>query len=311
MLILRSLPNLADTPDNREFRQSFYSRLGEETLILSARTLRGAYPSHTHPLSIKASWGGTIQVHFDDRSVAVDDDNYLVVNTHRTYATTGSSLESYVPMNCFSVYFRPGMAEETLSAMIVAVDRVLDLGSDLIRGPVDFPEVLCPHDILVSPMLRYIDLHVKQGIDDELWYEEQLSFLLERMFRVRRHILSAADRFSSMRPATRREILRRIGLSVDYINTYYTRQLDIGDLAQSASLSTFHFIRLFRACQGITPHAYLQRKRAAVASRLLRSKNLSRDQVAARVGFENRTTMLRNLRRLAGPGPSAPCPAPS
>jgi AraC family transcriptional regulator len=141
---------------------------------------------------------------------------------------------------------------------------------------------------------------VDRELADEMWYEEQLSFLLERMLRAHRAFLTAIHSISAVRQSTQREILKRIGWSTDYINTHYARSLGIGDLAKSASLSRFHFIRLFRAIYGMTPYAYLQRKRATVARRLLLSTNLSQEEIASRVGFESRSTLFRSLRRLTG-----------
>jgi AraC family transcriptional regulator len=100
------------------------------------------------------------------------------------------------------------------------------------------------------------------------------------------------------REATRREILKRIGWSTDYIHTFYMRPLTMPDLAKSASLSRFHFIRLFRTVHGVTPFAFLQRRRAAVARRLLAEAKLGQAEIAVRTGFGSRSTMLRQLRRL-------------
>jgi AraC family transcriptional regulator len=297
MLLLRSLPNVADTPGNRDFRRYFYSKWGKENCIISAREQHGEYPMFTQRLSVKVAWGGIERYFLDGRAVAVDDDNYLIVNDQRTYA---SALVSGQPVHTFSIFFRPGLPEETLGALLTPSDRVLDAVNEPVKRTVEFTEQLHPHDTLVTPLLRYIALHVDRELNDEMWYEEQLSFLLERMLRAHRAYLSAINSISAVRQSTRREILKRIGWSTDYINTYYARSLGIGDLATSASLSRFHFIRLFRAVHGMTPYAYLQRKRSAVARRLVLSTDLSQDDVAARVGFGSRSTMYRYLQRLTG-----------
>ena len=68
-------------------------------------------------------------------------------------------------------------------------------------------------------------------------------------------------------------------------------------MAAAACLSKFHFLRLFTELHGVTPHLYLQRKRALAAARLLEKTDLTTSQVAARVGFQSRSTMARQLRR--------------
>lgn len=297
MLILTSLPRVEDTPENREFRRYFYSKWGKETCIISARERQGEYPDFTQRLSIKAAWGGTENYYLDRRTVAVDDDSYLLVNDQRTY---GSSLKSTRPVHSFSIFFRPGLAEETLGALLTPEDRLLEQGDRPTPRPTEFAEMLRPHDAHISPILRYVAREVDRGLADEMWYEEQLSFLLERMLRVHRIDIATTYSLQGSRSATRREIFRRIGWSTDYINTYYRRRLNIDDLAKSACLSTYHYIRLFSAVHGKTPFVYLQQKRSRVARRLLQSTKLGLDTVAEQSGFESQSTMFRQLRRLTG-----------
>jgi AraC family transcriptional regulator len=299
MFVCRSFPRLEDILVEGAYRRYFYSRWGHENCIMSDRTKRAEYPPYMQRLSIKTAWGGRERYHIDSRTVAVDDDNYLIINDQRTYAST---LRSDEPVHSFSVFFRPGFAEETLGALRLSAERALAAGGESPAPATEFAEQLHAHDRLVTPLLRYISDQVDAGLDDELWYEEQLSFLMERMLRVQRENTAALDTLGMERESTRREIRRRIAWSTDYIHTYYMRPLAIADLAKSASLSLYHYIRLFRAILGVTPFAYLQRKRAAVAARLLRSTDLSQEQVAERVGFESRSTMFRHLRRHAGAG---------
>jgi AraC-like DNA-binding protein len=302
MLLLRTLPYLADTPANRDFRRYFYSKWGKENCIISARERRAEYPMFTQCLSVKAAWGGSERYFLDGRTVAVDDDNYLIVNDRRTYAST---LISNQPVHTASIFFRPGLPEESLGALLTPADRVLDSGDEPVQRAVEFTEQLRPHDTLITPLLRYIAFHVDRDLNDELWYEEQLSFLLERMLRAHRACLSAIGPINAARHSTRREIVKRIGWSTDYINTYYARRLGIGELAKAASMSRVHFIRLFRAVHGMTPFAYVQRKRATVARRLLLSTNLSQAAITLQVGFESRSTLFRCLKRLTGSGARA------
>lgn len=297
MLLLNALPRIEDTPANCEFRKYFYSKWGKETCIISAHEREGEYPHFTQRLSIKAAWGGPEHYYLDGRTVAVDDEHYLLVNDQRTY---GSSLKSSRLVHSFSIFFGPGLAEEALGALLTPADRVLESGEEPAPRPAVFCENLRPHDTHVSPILRDLAREVDRGFKDEMWYEEQLSFLLAGMLRVHRADIAIADLLGSSRQATRVEIFRRIGWSTDFIHTFYARMLTMDGLARSACLSKFHFIRLFRAVHGLTPFAYLQRKRAEVARRLLQSTSFSLDKIAAQVGFDSRSTMFRQLRRLTG-----------
>jgi AraC-like DNA-binding protein len=165
-------------------------------------------------------------------------------------------------------------------------------------------ESLQPHDALVSPVLRFIKAHVLQGLEDEAWLEEQLLFLLERMQAHRSNQLMRIDALKLSRAVTRREIFRRIGYATDLLHTHYARPLDLDALSAVAYLSKYHFLRLFTLVHGMTPMTYLQRKRTRAALRLLRTTNLTVDEVACSVGFARRSTVLRQIQRWTGLRPT-------
>ena len=242
-------------------------------------------------------WGGEERYFIDSRALTVDDDNYLIFNDRRTYA---SSIRSVRPVRSFSIFFRPGFAEEVLGGMLTPQDRILERGGETERRSVEFAEHLRPHDRIVTPVLRYIAFHVEQGVDDDAWYEEQLSFLLERMLNSHRLTAQAIQSLSASRSAKRQELYRRLSWGRDFIHSNYQQPITIDDMARAACLSKYHFIRLFHALEGVTPYRYLQQKRVAAAQRLLSTTDLSHVEIAEQVGFDHRSTMFRHMRRVTG-----------
>jgi AraC family transcriptional regulator len=297
LLLMRSLPRPKDLTRDCEFRRSFYAVWGKVTAILDAAETDVEYMPYTQRLSIKACWGGDEQYFIDNRALTVDDDNYLIFNDRRTYA---SLIRSVRPVRSFSIFFRPGFAEEVLGGMLTPQDRILDRSVEAERRSVEFAEHLRPHDRLVTPVLRYIAFHVKQGVDDEAWYDEQLSFLLERMLSSHRLTARTIQSLSASRPGKRQELYRRLNWGRDFIHSNYQRPITIDDMASAACLSKFHFIRLFHGLEGVTPYRYLQHKRVAAAQRLLSTTDLSHVEIAEQVGFDHRSTMFRQMRRLTG-----------
>jgi AraC family transcriptional regulator len=149
----------------------------------------------------------------------------------------------------------------------------------------------------VSPVLRFIRAHISRGVLDEAWYDEQLTFLLARMQCHHRQLSEQVDRIALIRPATRREVYRRISLATDFLHTHYAQDVDLTTLAKMAYLSKYHFLRLFSLVHGVTPRTYLQRKRISVAIRLLESTRMTMSEVAASVGFAEESTLVRQMRR--------------
>ncbi len=284
------------------FRRWFYQHWGRENCIVWARTRRVDMPPYEQRLSIKAAWGGAEDYFVDGRRVAVDDATFMILNDGRTYA---SQLRSRTPVTSFAIFFRPGMAQDVARCCARTPEDLLEHPGDVIADAVEFSEQVRAHDRLISPVLRFIRRHVENGLSDENWYEEQLYFLLQRMQALHRHDLAVARLIPASRASTRRELFRRVGLSADFIHTHYAQPIGLAEIAAAAHLSAYHCLRIFKSVHGSTPVAYLNQRRVLAAERLLRDTEVCVDEVAARVGFESRTTLYRHLKRMRGVAPSA------
>ena len=107
-----------------------------------------------------------------------------------------------------------------------------------------------------------------------------------------------AARIACVKPATREELLRRILRAADFIASHHDEPISLDEIARSSSLSRFHFVRVFSLVHGETPHAFLLRKRIAVARRHLAVGGAC-SEAASRAGFGSRSALFRNLRKPA------------
>src|SRR3954454_25157503 len=98
---------------------------------------------------------------------------------------------------------------------------------------------------------------------------------------------------------------RRMLRARDAMDRGYARPLDIPTLARIAYVSEAHFIRVFRATFGETPHRYLQRRRVERAMFLLRETDRSVTDICFDVGFTSLGTFSRTFREVVGETPSA------
>jgi AraC-like DNA-binding protein len=76
-------------------------------------------------------------------------------------------------------------------------------------------------------------------------------------------------------------------------------------LAALAGLSTFHFIRAFRAHSGRTPHQYLREKRIERAKELLITTPMPVTEICDAVGFQSLGSFSSLFRRVTGETPAA------
>lgn len=297
MLILRQMPDplrLRPVPGNESYRRAFYSRWGKEAVIVCAPARAVEYPFFAQRLSIKTARGGCERYFLADsaRTLAVDDDNFLVLNDGRIYS---SRVESDRDIESYTIFFAPGAGEEVAASMSRPLARLLDGNAP--AATIEFTECLQPHNRVVTPVLMRIRRRLDAGHDDDNWYDEQLLLLLARMVANQRRVAEQADGVRALKRSTRTEIHRRILLATDYIHAHFEKDIALDVLASVACLSKYHFLRLFTAIHGITPNAFVHRKRTQVAGRLLASRALTMDEVARRVGYAARSSLFRQMRR--------------
>jgi AraC-like DNA-binding protein len=81
-------------------------------------------------------------------------------------------------------------------------------------------------------------------------------------------------------------------------------EVDLEQAARQVDLSPFHFLRLFSAVLGVTPHQYLVRSRLRHAARLLADDGIAVTDIAYDVGFGDLSNFVRTFRRAAGVSPT-------
>ena len=99
-------------------------------------------------------------------------------------------------------------------------------------------------------------------------------------------------------------LYRRIVQAKLFIDSHYSRALDINNIADEAFFSKFHFIRLFKQVYGKTPYQYLSFVRIEKAMQLFQcGKTVS--ETCEAVGFESLSSFSGLFKRTVGLPPSA------
>jgi AraC family transcriptional regulator len=96
---------------------------------------------------------------------------------------------------------------------------------------------------------------------------------------------------------------RRLKRVLNYIEANLTREITIDQLASVASLSRFHFSRMFKAAMGRSPSSFIGMQRLELAKSLL-AEGGSIAEVADTCRFSSASNFVRAFRRAAGVTPA-------
>ncbi|MGJ4948537.1 helix-turn-helix transcriptional regulator [Bradyrhizobium sp. HKCCYLS20291] len=253
---------------------------------------------------------------FESRDVTVSEFRCAAVPGERPYTEqfAGYSL-SYVRKGSFGCHHRGRLFE-------------LVTGSLLVGYPGD--EFMCTHDHVCGDecLSFFFDAEVidEIGGDAQAWQAgavpplPQLIVLgeLAQSVAARERSLGldevghlVASRFVAAvsgeveRPAKPSPRDRRRAIeSALWIDDNAERAIDLADTAREAGVSPFHFLRLFTATLGVSPHQYLIRARLRRAARRLSDEDTPVTEIAYDSGFADLSNFTRTFTRAAGVSPA-------
>ncbi|AIP26521.1 helix-turn-helix domain-containing protein [Burkholderia thailandensis] len=151
-------------------------------------------------------------------------------------------------------------------------------------------------DARVAALCRSLALEHWDDADGRLRVNETAHEVLSLLLRGQSMTHADAPFKGGLAPAVRRRVR-------DYIDTYLTQPMTLGELAEIASLSEYHFSRMFRVSFGRAPHAWIAEQRLARARTLLRTTSLPLAQVAAQCGYANAVHLGHRFRDAHGATP--------
>lgn len=100
-------------------------------------------------------------------------------------------------------------------------------------------------------------------------------------------------------------LYRRIVQAKLFIDVHFREKINLDEIAEEASFSRFHFIRLFRDAYGLTPHQYMISLRLREAEKLMSNPALKIQDVCFGIGFESVSTFTTLFTKVHGKTPKA------
>jgi AraC family transcriptional regulator len=92
---------------------------------------------------------------------------------------------------------------------------------------------------------------------------------------------------------------------VDYIEEHLGTPIRVSDLSMVLHRTEAHFSRTFKRTFGVSPHAYVLRRRIELASRLMIESTTPLSEIALKCGFNDQAHLSKRFRQHTGATPAA------
>ena len=109
---------------------------------------------------------------------------------------------------------------------------------------------------------------------------------------------------SVIRTSTKKEILRRLKLAKEYMDSSFLKITEIKEIADHATMSEYHFFRCFKQVYKRTPYQYINEKKMQLAKTLLSRKLYTISEVAKQCSYPDVYTFSKAFKRFYGISPS-------
>ena len=259
--------------------------LGTANAVVGGRGTRYEH-RFAGPVSVKSVRSGRATWETAAGRFEVVPGSVLVLNDGEEYEITIDALQ---PVETFCLFFERGFVEDAWRASTGGSAELLD---DAEPRPVFFSEKVHFDAALLAA--------VNGEPSDAAFYRVAIELV-----RAQAGFASRIARLPALKPSTREELARRIGVATAYLHANLDRNVLVGEAAREACLSPFHFHRLFSAFHGLTPHHYLTRLRLERARALLRASDQRVADVAVACGFESIGSFTTLFKRTYGVSPAA------
>jgi AraC family transcriptional regulator len=272
--------------------------------LIAVRSAHEEWPFQSSGLALKAVLEG-------EREIWVDGERYVLTPGRYLLVPPGPRQESgrtSHPVAMLPVWFSKGTVRSVADTLGAPRDEsLLDR-----KGPGRDPGMaLLPRspalDRAVRRLWRFAHHVETDGMprDATPALESLLLETLAAAWRASRQGERRLERLSSVRPATRREIVRRLRQAEDLLRGRFRSSLSLSELAEASDMSPYHFLRRFAEYYGTTPHRFLTRLRLSRARRLLADGSRSVKEVAYECGYRSVPSFVHLCVREWGVAPAA------
>lgn len=95
-----------------------------------------------------------------------------------------------------------------------------------------------------------------------------------------------------------------VTLVKDYVKNHYSEELDLNSIALALGFSSSYLTKVFNKVENITPSKYIRNYRMSIAKQLLNDKELTIQQIASHVGYNDPFHFSKSFKQTFGISPT-------
>lgn len=258
--------------------------------ILSELTSNASYTGVTGKYIISLVYNGSVQYKIGKRQLTLFPESFVFLNEGTSYS---SEIRSKEMVHRFSVLLDPSFVCDYEYSVANKNHTLLDCPAYTDNKPV-FLEAIYPLQGEMATVLRQLKNNIENGMTNELVLNEYLNHCLESYYSLYRlEVTNRAESLNFLNHSTRTEILKRLSIAKDFINSNYNKNISLNDIALAACLSVNHLLRTFKQAYQVSPHQFLTQVRLQQAKYYLKNTDYQVSEIVDIVGFECQSSFTR------------------
>lgn len=262
---------------------------GWPTVVLNTKSFGTERNGIISPFSVFMNLKGTSQIRVDNKIVTLDENSFCLVNP-------GQSYDLMIPekpesTEVFNLHFGNEFFDRAIRVLCHSTKSLLDNPNLKVESN-ELPIRSFWKEDAILEKIDLLRIRYSQGIAAPT--EEEILFdIFQLAHKESQNGLTVIESIKSLKATTRKEIISRLLVALDYMHSNFTKEITIDDIANVAMLSKFHFLRTFKEAFGQTPHQYLTKIRLQKSKELLKQTSWSVAEIATYLGYQQANSFTR------------------
>ncbi len=287
--------------NRRGWNRAALVQQGWPTVILNTQTAQSYRPDIKGTFSLFCNISGESYVKADKYQVKLDNRHFFITNESQYYSLI---VESEKPTETFNIHFGSAFFADLVHDYLSGHEKLLD-NPESPEATFSFFNQITPFNANIKNLLQQLHRHAQKSTEHSLFVHELLAKLGYQLMEVETDKHRKSESIKSAKAATRQEIFKRIGQAADYIYSHAEKNISLEELAATATMSKFHFLRAFKAYYRVTPHQFILQTKLEKARELLKGSSLPIQEVGLMVGLEDKSSFSRMFKKHFNCPPSA------